>query len=78
MNLGIGTPKDLVNAGGQPVTISPGGSFFDTLLSFAIIRGGHVDCTVLGALEVDQEGQLATGLSLAGWVLASAAPRTCL
>lgn len=50
---------DLVNAGGQPVTILPGGSFFDTVLSFAIIRGGHVDCTVLGALEVDQQGRLA-------------------
>lgn len=51
--------RDLVNAGGQPVTLLPGGCFFDTVLSFAIIRGGHVDCTVLGALEVDQHGLLA-------------------
>ncbi|HBW22952.1 MAG: succinyl-CoA--3-ketoacid-CoA transferase [Elusimicrobia bacterium GWA2_56_46] len=49
----------LVNAGGQPVTIVPGGCFFDSAMSFAIIRGGHVDYTVLGALEVDEEGSLA-------------------
>ncbi len=49
----------LVNAGGQPVTIVPGGCFFDSAMSFAIIRGGHVDYTVLGALEVDMEGNLA-------------------
>lgn len=49
----------IVNAGGQPVTIVPGGAFFDSAMSFAIIRGGHVDYTVLGALEVDMEGNLA-------------------
>lgn len=49
----------LTNAGGQPVTIVPGGCFFDSAMSFAIIRGGHVDYTVLGALEVDMEGNLA-------------------
>jgi len=49
----------IVNAGGQPVTIVPGGAFFDSSMSFAIIRGGHVDYTVLGGLEVDQEGNLA-------------------
>ncbi|KKM12722.1 acetate CoA-transferase [Clostridiales bacterium PH28_bin88] len=51
--------KDVVNAGGMPVTILPGGSCFDSATSFAIIRGGHVDATVLGALEVDAEGNLA-------------------
>ncbi|HBA59239.1 MAG TPA: succinyl-CoA--3-ketoacid-CoA transferase [Elusimicrobia bacterium] len=62
--LGPAAPKDnfsqsVVNAGGQPVTIVPGGAFFDSAMSFAIIRGGHVDYTVLGALEVDMEGNLA-------------------
>lgn len=50
---------DLVNAGGKPVSIIPGGAVFDSAMSFAIIRGRHVDVTVLGALEVDQEGNLA-------------------
>lgn len=50
---------DFGNAGGEPVTILPGGSAFDLATSFVIIRGGHVDMTVLGALEVDQEGNIA-------------------
>lgn len=49
----------LVNAGGVHVIINPGGAFFDSADSFLIIRGGHVDATVLGALEVDEKGNLA-------------------
>ncbi len=51
--------KDLVNAGGQPATIIPAGTYFDSAMSFTIIRGGHLDATVLGALQVDEKGNLA-------------------
>lgn len=51
--------QNLINAGGGFITAIPGASYFDTCLSFAIIRGGHIDMTVLGALQVDQEGNLA-------------------
>jgi acetate CoA/acetoacetate CoA-transferase beta subunit len=62
--LGLGPLKGealpgLVNAGGQPCAMVPGGAYFDSAMSFAIIRGGHVDVTVLGGLQVDQEGNLA-------------------
>ena len=64
--IGLGPTPDesqiddsIVNAGGQPVTILPGGCFFDSATSFGIIRGGHVDVSVLGALQVDQKGNIA-------------------
>ncbi len=49
----------VVNAGGIPCGLLPGAAIFDSLMSFALIRGGHVDLTVLGGLQVDQEGNLA-------------------
>lgn len=49
----------LVNAGGQPVTVKPDAVFFDSAMSFGIVRGGHVDITVLGGLQVDEKGNLA-------------------
>jgi acetate CoA/acetoacetate CoA-transferase beta subunit len=51
--------RDTIDAGGTAASIRSGGCFFDSAASFAIIRGGHVDYTVLGVLEVDQEGNLA-------------------
>jgi len=55
--LGMEDP-DIANAGGQPISLLPGAAVFDLATSFCIIRGGHVDATVLGALEVDQEGNI--------------------
>ncbi|MGC9384060.1 MAG: 3-oxoacid CoA-transferase subunit B [Kosmotogaceae bacterium] len=50
---------DMTNAGGQPVTYIKGAAAIDSALSFAIIRGGHLDVTILGALQVDEKGHLA-------------------
>ena len=52
--------KDIVNSGGTNVNVYPGCAFFDSAMSFSVIRGGHVDMTVLGALQVDQEGNIAS------------------
>src|SRR5271154_7378469 len=49
----------LTDAGGQPISALPGASTFDSAMSFGLIRGGHVDVTVLGGLQVDQAGHLA-------------------
>lgn len=54
---------DITNAGGQPVTLTENGMYFDSAVSFSIIRGGHVDVTVLGSLQVDETG------SLANWII---------
>ena len=62
--LGMGPPAEkgkekpeLIDAARNYVTIKPYGSFFDSAFSFGMIRGGHLDATILGALEVDEEGK---------------------
>lgn len=65
--IGIGPAYEretnIVNAGGMKASIVPGGSFIDSATSFMFIRGGHVDVTVLGAFEVDEQG------SIASWII---------
>lgn len=56
-------PFHVTDAGGKPSSVACGGAFLDSATSFGLIRGGHVDCTVLGTLQVDQEG------SLANWII---------
>ena len=56
-------PLHVVDAGGKPSAVAPGGAFIDSASSFAMIRGGHVDATILGGLEVDEEG------SLSNWII---------
>lgn len=51
-------PVYKVDAGATPVTVSPGGCYFDSCTSFGMIRGGHIDVTMLGALEVDEKGNI--------------------
>ena len=57
------SPLHIVDAGGSPSAVAAGGAFIDSATSFAMIRGGHVDATILGGLEVDEEG------SLSNWII---------
>jgi 3-oxoacid CoA-transferase B subunit len=64
--LGVGPPPDpahvdpdLIDAGKRPISRRPGAAFFDSAASFSMIRGGHVDAAVLGALQVDERGRVA-------------------
>lgn len=57
------SPLHIVDAGGSPSAVAAGGAFIDSATSFAMIRGGHIDATILGGLEVDAEG------SLSNWII---------
>ncbi len=59
---------DVANAAGEPATLRPGGAFFDAVSGSVMMRGGHVDICVLGAFEVDQEGNLANWMIPGGHV----------
>lgn len=75
--LGLGplnqVQRNLVNAGGQPCGMIPGAAMFDSALSFALIRGGHLDVCVLGGLQVDQLANLANWVIPGKWCPAWAA-----
>ena len=63
LNDGNRDPLYVTDAGGSPAAVALGGAFIDSATSFGLIRGGHVDATILGGLEVDQEG------SLSNWII---------